>query len=144
MGNIKRQSIRLGTPVLELFETGAFTAPTMGKRIDLLASRFQQLLAGSKPPAWSADNWITFFWLAGQTDLTQPGAIYSLQGNAKALGESRLGYAFDSLAQAQHVLLIVLAEKFIHQYGTGKPTQEEVEAFAEAQGFNLPGTPSRA
>ena len=92
-------------------------------------------MSATKPPVWPVENWMAFITLALQTDLTQPGAIYALQGNAKALGEARLAFALDSLAPAQQILLMGIAEQYRHRFG--KPDTISLEQNLEQMGISV-------
>ena len=131
----KRQTIRLGSRLAALFATGACSASSVPKRLDILAGRFQHILSSTKVPSWPADTWCTLLKISAQIDLSQPGAIYAIQGNAKAIGESRLNFARDSLSPAQHILLMVIAEQYLSQHEAVEA--DLVEAFLEALGHTV-------
>lgn len=139
MPSDKRQTIRIGPSLNAFLKSGACAGSSVPKRLDLLASRFQLILSATKCPAWPIETWVSFLSLAKQTDLTQPGAIYALQGNAKALGESRLSYALESQAPAQQVLLMVIAERFYDRFDA--PDPETLESQLEGLGYQVASSP---
>lgn len=93
MAIIKRQTIRIGSKLEDLLSTGACAASSLPKRLDILASRYQTLMASTKPPIWSVETWMALVTLAKVNDLSQMSAIFAIQGMAKAQSETRLSFS---------------------------------------------------
>lgn len=135
MGIPKRQTIRIGSKLDDLLATGTCAGSSLPKRLDILATRFQFMMASTKPPSWPAENWKAFFTIAKDVDLSQIGAIYSIQGNAKALSESRLAFALENMTPPQQVLLLQIFEQYTQLHGD--PDVEKIEQFLESQGYTV-------
>ncbi|QRD62645.1 hypothetical protein H8Z72_22775 (plasmid) [Xanthomonas citri pv. citri] len=128
----KRQTMRLGSRITTLLGSGACAASSVPKRLDILAGRFQHIMSTTKAPSWPSSTWSVFLKIAQQTDLSQDGAVFAIQGHAKALGESRLTFALESLSPAQQILLMVIAEQYFAHQVVIDP--ELVEPFLESLG----------
>lgn len=134
MQESQRKTIRVGPVLSELLETGACAAPSIPRRLELLAGRFQQLLVNTRPPSWPIETWMAFLRFAQQADLSHPAAIFAIQAHAKSLNESRLGFALDNLQPAQQIQLLVLSERYQAKYGS--PDQERVLQFLADLGYS--------
>jgi hypothetical protein len=110
MSTEKRQSIRLGPAVTAVLGAGHCAAPSVAKQLDILAGRYEQLIAATSLPSWPIAHWITYLTLARGCDLAHPGAHYAIQGAAKATAKT-FAYTLEGLSQHQQIALLSLAER---------------------------------
>lgn len=112
MTTAARQSIRLGQPLLDLLDAGHCQHPSIARRLDMLAARYNTILAGTSAPAWPLASWQAFIRLAKTLDLAHPGAVWSILGAVKATPATKsLTYALDNAPVAQQILLMAIAER---------------------------------
>lgn len=110
MSSEKRQSIRLGPAVTGVLDAGHCAAASVAKRLDILAARYEQLIAATSLPSWPITSWITYLTLARGCDLAHPGAHFAIQGAAKATAKA-FSYTLEGLSQHQQVALLSIAER---------------------------------
>lgn len=110
MSTEKRQSIRLGPAVTAVLGAGHCAAPSVAKQLDILAGRYELLIAATSLPSWPIATWITYLTLARGCDLAHPGAHYAIQGAAKATAKA-FSYSLEGLSQHQQIALLSIAER---------------------------------
>lgn len=135
MTSLKRQTIRIGSKLDELLATGACAGSSLPKRLDILASRFQFMMASTKPPTWPVETWVALVTIAKVNDLSQMSAIFAIQGMAKAQSETRLSFALENLTPPQQMLLLQIAEQYIEEHGDPEP--EAMEAHITKLGYPI-------
>jgi len=105
-----RQAIRIGPNLARTLDAGHCKAPSIAKRLDILAARYDTLLASITPPSWPIQHWITYLSLARTCDLAHPAAHFAILGAAKTTAK-QFAFTLESLTLPQHVLLISIAER---------------------------------
>lgn len=128
-----RATVRFGTQLTTLLDSGHCSGRSRSERLETLASRYLAMIG--QPPAWSLDSWCRAISLGKQIDLASPGANWALVGLAKQHRESKISYSLESASPALAISAIAVIETYL---ATGQAVEPElVKSFLENQGVTI-------
>ena len=131
-----RMSLRLGSALLALIESGQLAGRTLPSRLDTLASRYQAMIDGAAPQL-KAGQWASIARIAGTLDLSHPAAHISMQALLRAdKSDHRLSFMAEGMKPHEIYAIISIVER-LNASGVDLKDEPAVQAWLEGQGVQV-------